>query len=139
MSCTQSDPDSFPDKNNLMHFNITISPDEGFWKGHPKSLASVTSVTKPVSVSCVPQCPEAVHRCILLQTLHSQEQATPSCSTLLPCILTRPNIIRNFFNSISMGASFEATSFMRLFQAPKVKCAELKISMGSAAQMFCFG
>mmetsp|Transcript_41980 Transcript_41980/g.91054 ORF Transcript_41980/g.91054 Transcript_41980/m.91054 type:complete len:186 (-) Transcript_41980:66-623(-) len=23
----------FPDKNNLMHFNITISPDEGFWKG----------------------------------------------------------------------------------------------------------
>jgi len=25
--------DSFPDKNNLMHFNITISPDEGFWKG----------------------------------------------------------------------------------------------------------
>ena len=92
MSCTQSDPDSFPDKNNLMHFNITISPDEGFWKGHPKSLASVTSV------SCVPQCPEAVHPgCILLQTLHSlQEQATPSCSTLLPCILTRPNIIQSF-------------------------------------------
>jgi len=23
----------FPDKNNLMHFNIHISPDEGFWKG----------------------------------------------------------------------------------------------------------
>mmetsp|Transcript_10455 Transcript_10455/g.23620 ORF Transcript_10455/g.23620 Transcript_10455/m.23620 type:complete len:178 (-) Transcript_10455:119-652(-) len=23
----------FPDKNNLMHFRITIAPDEGFWKG----------------------------------------------------------------------------------------------------------
>lgn len=37
-----------------------------------------------------------------------------------------------------MGAGFEPTSciFMQLFQAPKVKCADLKISMVSmAAQM----
>jgi len=24
---------SFPDPNNLMHFNITIAPDEGLWRG----------------------------------------------------------------------------------------------------------
>ncbi|CAE7667913.1 RCE2 [Symbiodinium pilosum] len=24
---------NFPDKNNLMHFQMQISPDEGFWKG----------------------------------------------------------------------------------------------------------
>ena len=132
MSCTQSDPDSFPDKNNLMHFNITISPDEGFWKGHPKSLASVTSV------SCVPQCPEAVHPgCILLQTLHSlQEQATPSCSTLLPCILTRPNITRNFlyFHGCRLW-----TNFMHLhatFPGPESKmCGPQNLYGSMAAQM----
>ena len=39
---------SFPDKNNLMHFNITISPDEGFWKGP----TAMTLLCLGISIAC---------------------------------------------------------------------------------------
>ncbi|KAF4710904.1 NEDD8-conjugating enzyme Ubc12 [Perkinsus olseni] len=44
----------FPNSNNLMHFFITISPDEGFWKGGEdlcepyRSLAKSTAVVRSV-------------------------------------------------------------------------------------------